>query len=83
MVNSMNTGFRTEGATHSTSCTEYPSSTTSGNSGTGSCPYSKDNVSWGEYQVTIPMPAGAPASSTVVMVFDADTTIVSVWISRT
>ena len=50
--------------------TEDPSSS--------SCPYTKDNVSWGEYQVTIPMPSGAPASSTVVMVFDADTTIVSV-----
>ena len=49
-----------------------------GSGGTGSCPYTKDNVSWGEYQVTIPMPSGTGASYfTVIMEFDADTTIVS------
>ena len=83
MVNSMNTGFRTEGATHSTSCTEYPG-TSSPAPGPGSCPYSQDNLSWAEYQVTIPMPGeGDPGHAsgvdvfTVIMKFDADTTIVS------
>ena len=72
--------FRTEGATHSTTCSEYPTSVTSGvtgSGGTGSCPYTKDNVSWAEYQVTIPMPSGGSAPYTVIMKFDADTTIVS------
>ena len=72
--------FRTEGATHSTTCSEFPSTVTSGvtGSGTGSCPYTKDNVSSGEYQVTIPMPQGTGASSfEVIMKFDAETTIVS------
>ena len=49
-----------------------------GGGGTGSCPYTKDNVSWGEYQVTIPMPSGTGAAAfLVIMEFDADTTIVS------
>ena len=51
---------------------------TSGVTGSGSCPYSKDNLSWAEYQVTIPMPSGTGASSfEVIMEFDAETTIVS------
>ena len=73
--------LRTEGATHSTSCTEYPGSSSPGPS---SCPYSQDNLSWAEYQVTIPMPGeGDPGHAsgvdvfTVIMKFDADTTIVS------
>ena len=73
--------FRTEGAIHSTTCSEYPTSVTSGvtgSGGTGSCPYTKDNVSWAEYQVTIPMPSGTGAAAfLVIMEFDADTTIVS------
>ena len=70
--------FRTEGATHSTTCSEFPSTVTSGVTGSGSCPYSKDNLSWAEYQVTIPMPSGTGASSfEVIMEFDAETTIVS------
>ena len=48
-----------------------------GSGGSGSCPYTKDNVSSGEYQVTIPMPSGTSAPYTVIMKFDADTTIVS------
>ena len=39
------------------------------------CPCSKDNVSWGEYQMTIPV-AGSTAPIAVVLTFDADTTIV-------
>ena len=39
--------------------------------------HSQDNVSWAEYQVTIPMPSGGSAPYTVIMKFDADTTIVS------
>ena len=72
--------FRTEGATHSTTCSEFPSTVTSGvtGAGSGSCPYSKDNLSWAEYQVTIPMPSGTGASAfLVIMEFDAETTIVS------
>ena len=73
--------LRTEGATHSTSCTEYPGSSSPG---PGSCPYSQDNLSWAEYQVTIPMPGeGEPGNDpdddvfTIIMEFDAGTTIVS------
>ena len=51
---------------------------TSGVTGSGSCPYTKDNVYWGGYHVTIPMPSGTGASTfLVIMEFDADTTIVS------
>ena len=39
------------------------------------CPCSKDNVSWGEYQMTIPV-AGSTAPIAVVLTFDAATTIV-------
>ena len=47
-------------------------------SGSGSCPYTKDNLSWAEYQVTIPMPQGTGSSAfLVIMEFDAKTTIVS------
>ena len=76
--------FRTEGATHSTTCSEFPSTVTSGvtGAGSGSCPYTKDNVSSGEYQVTIPMPSGTSAPYTVIMKFDADTTIVSKIVSN-
>ena len=49
---------------------------TSGGGGGGSCPYSKDNVSSGEYQAKIPMPSGTSPPYTVVITFDADTTIV-------
>ena len=38
-------------------------------------PRSKDNVSWGEYQMTIPV-AGSTAPIAVVLTFDAETTIV-------
>ena len=38
-------------------------------------PCSKDNVSWGEYQMTIPV-AGSTAPIAVVLTFDAETTIV-------
>ena len=74
--------FRTQGATHSTTCSEYPTSVSSGVTGSGAtgsgCPYTKDNVSWGEYQVTIPMPSGTGAAYfSVILEFDADTTIVS------
>ena len=55
-----------------------------GSGGSGSCPYTKDNVSSGEYQVTIPMPGeGEPGNDpdddvfTIIVEFDADTTIVS------
>ena len=41
----------------------------------GSCPYSKDNLSWGEYQVTIPMESSV-SSASIVLTFDAETTIV-------
>ena len=37
--------------------------------------HSQDNVSWGEYQVTIPV-TGSTAPIAVVLTFDADTTIV-------
>ena len=53
-----------------------PAGSTASSGGGGSCPYSKDNVSWGEYQATIPMPAGTSPPYTVVITFDADTTIV-------
>ena len=70
--------FKTEGATHTTECVETGTSTTpsGGAGGSGSCPYSKDNVSWGEYQAKIPMPSGTSPPYTVVITFDADTTIV-------
>ena len=77
--------FRTEGATHSTTCSESSASVTSGltgSGGSGSCPYTKDSVSWAEYQVTIPMTSGTgDAAFLVIMEFDADTTIVSAYIS--
>ena len=38
-------------------------------------PCSKDNVSWGEYQMTIPV-TGSTAPIAVVLTFDAETTIV-------
>ena len=37
--------------------------------------HSQDNVSWAEYQVTIPV-TGSTAPIAVVLTFDADTTIV-------
>ena len=66
--------FRTEGAYHDTVCTD---TSTAAPSGSGSCPYSKDNVSWGEYQVTIPM-GSSVTSAAIVLTFDAETTIVSI-----
>ena len=44
---------------------------------TGTCPFTKDNVSWGEYQTKILMPSGMSSPYTVIMKFDAVTTIVS------
>merc|ERR1719270_1618784 len=40
----------------------------------GSCPYTKDNLSWGEYQVTIPFEPSVTSAS-IVLTFDAETTI--------
>jgi len=62
--------FKTEGATHVTDCRE--GGTTPGG---GGCDYPKDNVSWGEYQTKIPMPASASSPYDVVVTFDAETTI--------
>merc|ERR1711997_1374567 len=70
--------FKTQGATHSTECLatgSTPAGSTASSGGGGSCPYSKDNVSWGEYQAKIPMPSGTSPPYTVVITFDADTTI--------
>jgi len=70
--------FKTEGATHQTECTDTTGSVTmaatSAAAGGAGCPYSKDNVSWGEYQMTIPV-AGSTAPIAVVLTFDAATTI--------
>ena len=44
----------------------------------GSCPYTKDNLSWGEYQVTIPMESSV-SSASIVLTFDAETTIVYIF----
>ena len=44
----------------------------------GSCPYSKDNLSWGEYQVTIPMESSV-SSASIVLTFDAETIIVQLY----
>ena len=44
----------------------------------GSCPYSKNNLSWGEYQVTIPIESSVNSAS-VVLTFDAETTIVNIF----
>merc|ERR1712106_156017 len=65
--------FKTEGATHDVECKETGSTAASG--GGGSCPYTKDNVSWGEYQTSITMPSGVSSPYEVVITFDADTTI--------
>merc|ERR1711936_613530 len=66
--------FKTEGVTHTTECVETGSvSTPSG--GSGSCPYSKDNLSSAEYQTKIDMPAGSSPPYDIVITFDADTTI--------
>merc|ERR1719412_1588784 len=72
--------FKTEGATNSTECVDTgstPAGTTAsgGGGGGGSCPYSKDNVSWGEYQAKIPMPSGTSPPYAVVITFDTDTQI--------
>ena len=45
---------------------------------TGSCPYTKDNLSWGEYQVTIPFEPSVNSAS-IVLTFDAETTIVQLY----
>ena len=47
----------------------------------GSCPYTKDNLSWGEYQVTIPMESSV-SSASIVLTFDAETTIVQLYIQN-
>merc|ERR1712129_314786 len=44
-------------------------------SAAGTCPHSKDNVSWGEYQTKIRMPSGVYSPYTVVITFDDETTI--------
>lgn len=70
--------FRTENAVHTTECIDGTSVTPpSPAGGSGSCPYTQDNVSNGEYQVSIPMPTITPTPSEyfVTMTFDADTTI--------
>jgi len=65
--------FKTEGATHTTECTEE--GTTVAGAGAGECAYSKDNLSWAEYQTKIGMPSSASSPYNVVITFDADTTI--------
>merc|ERR1711872_857467 len=65
--------FKTEGATHTTECTEE--GTTVAGAGGGECAYSKDNLSWAEYQTKIGMPSSASSPYNVVITFDADTTI--------
>eukprot|EP00090_Calanus_glacialis_P018057 TRINITY_DN2799_c0_g1_i1.p1 TRINITY_DN2799_c0_g1~~TRINITY_DN2799_c0_g1_i1.p1 ORF type:complete len:209 (-),score=34.71 TRINITY_DN2799_c0_g1_i1:185-772(-) len=62
--------FKTQGATHDVEC---EGTATTGSAGT--CPFTKDNVSWGEYQTKIPMPSGMSSPYTVIMKFDAVTTI--------
>ena len=54
-------------------CTDSSTAAPSGSG--GSCPYSKDNLSWAEYQVTIPM-GSSVTSAAIVLTFDAETTIV-------
>ena len=41
------------------------------------CPYTKENLSYGEYQLSIDMPANSSPPYDVVLTFDANTTIVS------
>merc|ERR1712123_523055 len=67
--------FKTQGATHSTQCTGGATTVAASSGGSGTCPYTKDNVSWGEYQTKIGMPAGASSPYAVVITFDAATTI--------
>jgi len=64
--------FKTEGATHTTECTEE--GTTVAGAG-GECDYPKDNVSTAEYQTKIAMPSSATSPFDVVITFDAETTI--------
>merc|ERR1712241_739590 len=64
--------FKTEGAIHDVECDA--SGATSAPAG-GACDYSKGNLSWGEYQTKIPMPAGMSPPFEVIMTFDAVTTI--------
>jgi len=66
--------FKTEGATHTTECTEEGTTAASGGAG-GECDYPKDNVSTAEYQTKIAMPSSASSPFNVVITFDADTTI--------
>jgi hypothetical protein len=79
--------FKTEGATHSVECQRGTTPAQGGEhgvmlsiqsepGGSAGCDYSKDNLSWGEYQTKVPMPASASAPYTVMITFDADTTIV-------
>merc|ERR1712212_452263 len=65
--------FKTEGATHTTECTEE--GTTAASGAGGECDYPKDNVSTAEYQTKIAMPSSASSPFNVVITFDADTTI--------
>merc|ERR1711936_432383 len=65
--------FKTDGATHDTEC--LAGTTPSSSGGSGTCPYTKDNVSWGEYQTKIGMDTGTSAPYTVVITFDSVTTI--------
>merc|ERR1712123_451988 len=67
--------FKTQGATHNTQCTGGATTVAAPAGGSGTCPYTKDNVSWGEYQTKIGMPAGASSPYTVVITFDTVTTI--------
>ena len=41
------------------------------------CPYTKENLSYGEYQLSLDMPANSSPPYDVVLTFDANTTIVS------
>ena len=41
------------------------------------CPYTKENLSYGEYQLSLDMPANSSPPFDVVLTFDANTTIVS------
>merc|ERR1711909_134761 len=66
--------FKTEGAIHDVQCEE--SGVTAAAGGGRACDYSKDNLSWGEYQTKLAMPAGVSPPYEVVMTFDAVTVTV-------
>merc|ERR1712025_337580 len=66
--------FKTEGAVHDVVCEETETTVPSGG-GDGCVP--KENVSWGEYQLTsgIEVPAGLPATFEVVITFSHPATV--------